>query len=37
MALVLRWLFQSVLLAFVTRMLSRFFPILLRLLRVLRR
>jgi hypothetical protein len=37
MFLVLRWIFQSALLALVTRVLGRFFPVLLRLLRVMRR
>ena len=35
MLLVLRFLFRSVLLAAATRLLGRFFPVLLRLLRVL--
>jgi hypothetical protein len=37
MFVVLRWLFQSALLALVTRVLGRFFPLLLRLFRVFRR
>jgi hypothetical protein len=37
MFVVLRWIFQSALLAVVTRMLGRFFPVLLRLFRVMRR
>lgn len=36
MFVVLRWIFQSALLALVTRVLGRFFPVLLRLLRVMR-
>lgn len=37
MFVVLRWIFQSALLAMVTRVLGRFFPVLLRLFRVMRR
>jgi hypothetical protein len=36
MFVVLRWIFQSALLALVTRVLGRFFPVLLRLLRLRR-
>lgn len=37
MLVVLRWIFQSALLSLVVRVLGRFFPVLLRLLRLLRR
>lgn len=37
MFVVLRWLFRSVLLTLVVRVLGRFFPILIRLFRLLRR
>lgn len=37
MFVVLRWIFQSALLTVVTRVLGRFFPVLLRLFRVMRR
>ena len=37
MLVVLRWLFQSALLALLTKMLGRFFPLLIRLFRVFRR
>lgn len=33
----IRWLFQSLVLALVTRVLGRFFPVLIRLFRVFRR